>query len=252
MDTFDNATVPVTLTSPVTCDILIRSYYKDFAWLRQALHSVRRYCHSFSKIVVIVPQSSRAKLNWMGLSGDVTWSCPDYRDDYLGQQVTKLTADQFCEADYICHIDSDCIFHCNTTPNDLFRHGKPHIYMTQYEHLDPHTPWKSITERFLGRTVDLEFMRTPPYVFPRWIYGALRDYAQIRHGQSLEEYILQQPARGFSEFNALGAYAFHHHHEHFTWSEIGPDSLLQSPCRVYWSWGGMDEATLKEITALLQ
>ena len=70
----------------MTCDILIRSYYKDFGWLRYALRSIRKYCRGFSKVIVVVPKSSRQKLDWMGLAGDVTITCPNYRDDYLGPE----------------------------------------------------------------------------------------------------------------------------------------------------------------------
>jgi hypothetical protein len=91
---------------------------------------------------------------------------------------------------------------------DLFEQGKPRILMSAYQNLDPHIPWKSVIENFLQRQVEYEYMRTPPYTFPRWIYGALREHALRLHGVPLERYILSQPPRGFSEFNALGAYAF--------------------------------------------
>jgi hypothetical protein len=236
----------------MTCDILIRSYYKDFQWLSYALRSIRRYCRGFSKVVLVVPRASRRKLDWMGLAGDVTITCPDYPDDYLGQQVTKLTADLYAEADYICHIDSDCLFRQNTTPADLLEDGKPRILMTRYTDLDPHVPWKALTERFLGREVEFEFMRTPPYTFPRWIYSAFREHARFRHAMSLEQYIVAQPARGFSEFNALGAYAWHFHRECFQWVEVGRDPAPVEHCRVYWSWGGIDESIRSEMERLLR
>ena len=150
----------------MTCDILIRSYYKDLDWLHYALRSIRRHCRGFSRVVLVVPHSSRERLHWLGLAGDTIWSSPDYRDDYLGQQVSKLSADLYTDAEFVCHIDSDCMFYRDTTPADLFVQGKPRVLMTPYARLDPHVPWKGITEQFLGIPVEFEFMRTPPYVFP--------------------------------------------------------------------------------------
>ena len=234
------------------CDIFIRSYYKDFAWLRYALCSIRRYCHGFSNVVLVTPKSSRQKLDWARLAGDVTVTCPDYKDDYLGQQVTKLTADELSEAEFICHVDSDCVFRRPTTPADLFEATRPVVLMTAYRELDPHVPWQGITERLLQRQVLYEFMRTPPYTFPRWIYRAFREHVFALHGKSLEDYVLAQPHRGFSEFNALGAYAFLNHSDHFTWRDVGNDGSCEGPCRVFWSWAGIDETTKQEIETLLR
>ena len=235
----------------MNCDILIRSYYKDFGWLRYALRSIERYCRGFSRVIVVVPQSSRRKLDWMGLSGNVTITCRDYADDYLGQQITKLTADELTDADYICHIDSDCVFCQPTTPDDLFEQGKPRVLMAPYDRLDPHVPWKDITERFLCREVAYEFMRMPPYTFPRWIYGAFREHTRALHGRSAEHYILAQPPRGFSEFNALGAYAFYYHPQHFSWFDVSVGSPSAGHCRAFWSWGGIDDRIRQDIESLL-
>jgi hypothetical protein len=234
------------------CDIVIRSYYKDFQWLRYALRSIKRYCRGFSRVVLITPKSSQPKLDWMELGGDVTLTCPDYRDDYLGQQVTKLTADIFTSAEYICHIDSDCVFCRRTTPDDLFESEKPVVRMTSYDDLDPHLPWKELTEKLLQREIFYDFMRTPPYTFPRWIYKSFREHVLSKHSTSLESYILGQPYRGFSEFNALGAYAWLYYNDRFAWREIGPREGGDGPCRVFWSWGGIDDAIEREIKAILQ
>lgn len=233
------------------CDLFIRSYYKDFRWLQYSLRSIEKFCKGFSRVVLVVPESSRKKLDWMGLRGDVTITCPDYRDDYLGQQVTKLYADSFSDADFVCHIDSDCIFRRPTAPEDLFEQGKPRVLMTAYTNLDPHVPWKRVIEHFLLRQVEHEYMRTPPYTFPRWIYGALREHAFRLHQVPLDAYILSQLPRRFSEFNALGAYAFYHHHDSFTWLDVPSRLPLSTPCHVFWSWGGINHRVQQQIESLL-
>ena len=36
--------------------------------------------------------------------------CEEYEDDYIGQQIAKLNADNYTDAPLIAHIDSDCMF----------------------------------------------------------------------------------------------------------------------------------------------
>lgn len=235
----------------MNCDIFIRSYYKDFVWLRYALRSIEKFCKGFSRIIVVVPESSRQRLDWLGLARGEAIICPDYRDDYLGQQVTKLTADAFTSADFICHIDSDCVFRQPTRPQDLLEEGKPRVLMAPYSRLDPHVPWKPLVEGLLLQPVEYEFMRIPPYTFPRWLYQAFREHVALLHGRSLEDYVLNQPPRGFSEFNALSAFAFHYHASTFHWIDENNWPLQKHHCQVHWSWGGMDDKIKEQLEALL-
>src|SRR5947209_4154135 len=109
-----------------TCDLFIRSYWKDLEWLRFCLASIQRYCHGFRSVIVVVPRSTAPWLRRVSLPPHVRVEfCRDYPDDYLGQQVTKLLADNFSDADYICHVDSDCVFFRPTSPEDLIVDGKP-------------------------------------------------------------------------------------------------------------------------------
>lgn len=234
-----------------TVDIVIRSYYRDLSWARYCLASIERYCRGFRDVVLIVPRGSFEKLRWMGLEADRVEVCPDYPDDYLGQQVTKLYADEISDADFLCHVDSDCVFREPVTPGDLIDRGRPLVLMRAYDELDPHVPWKQVTQRFLGFEVAHEFMRRPPYTFPRWIYQRLREHAAAQHGTSLRTYVLNQPPRGFSEFNALGAFAYERRRDEFSWVDEAAPAVRFEPCRVFWSRAGVTRETRAEIDALL-
>jgi hypothetical protein len=180
----------------------------------------------------------------------VFW-CPNHRDDYLGQQVTKLYADRYSDADYICHVDSDCVFQRPTTPADLTVKGLPYVLMAPYARLDSHVPWRRLTEQFLGTPVAFEFMRRPPYTFPRWLYPQLRQWCQQQHATPLDRYVMGRPPRGFSEFNALSALAHSQHRDAFTWIDVTAQEPPPAPCRVYWSRMHPDAATDDEIRRLL-
>lgn len=120
---------------------------------------------------MVVPRSTEPWLRRTELPRNVRVEfCRDYQDDYLGQQATKLLADTFSDADYICHVDSDCIFFRPTSPQDFIVDGKPRVLMQSCELLAGHRPWQRPTEKFLGFPVFDDFMRQPPFTFPRWLY----------------------------------------------------------------------------------
>lgn len=238
----------------MTCDIFIRSYWKDFAWLELCLASIHRFCQGFRSAIVVVPRSSAPWLRqFPALRGEHRLEfCRDYRDDYLGQQATKLAADTLTDADFICHVDADCIFARPTTPEDLIVDGRPRVVMRSYDRLDRHWPWRRPTEAFLGWSITHDFMQRAPFTFPRWIYGELRAHSLAVHGVDLERYVTTRRPRGFSEFNALGAFARARHPERFVWLDDAAVAPGPAACRWYWSWERLDPRTRADIEALLR
>ena len=240
-----------------TCDLFIRSYWKDLEWLSYCLASIQKYCREFRSVIVVLPQSSAAWLRRMDLSAgssstDIRFAfCRDYPDDYLGQQATKMLADTFTDADYICHVDSDCVFRRLTTPNHLIDQDRPRVMKRSRDELGRHYPWREPTERFLGWTVRDDFMQQPPFTFPRWLYSGLREHAVLTHGVDMERYIEAQSERGFSEFNVLGAFAWQRHRERFIWVDIGSFPPIEPHCHWYWSWGGINDVIRSEILETL-
>lgn len=203
-------------------------------------------------MIVVFPRSSEPWVRRITLPSNVRIAfCRDYPDDYLGQQVTKLLADTFSGADYICHVDSDCVFCRATSPEHLIVAGRPRVLKRPCELLGRHYPWRKATERFLGWSITSDFMQHPPFVFPRWIYPELRTHALDVHGIDIEGYVTAQPAREFSEYNALGAFAWARHTESFEWVDTSKASPGEPHCRWYWSWGGLDDAIRAEIRGML-
>ncbi len=234
---------------PGTCDVFVRSYWRDFDWLPRCLEAIGAFARGFRETIVVVPRSSRSRLRKVALPPGVrVEACPDYRDDYLGQQVTKLTADSYTDADFVCHLDSDCILSRPVTPGDLIVDGAPVVATLPYAQLGRHWPWRGPTESFLLRTVEHDFMQRPPFVYPRWLYGELREFAQSGHGVDLETYVTSRPPRGFSEFNALGAFAEAEHPDRFAWVDASDCARF---CRWFWSWARADRDAQAEIDRIL-
>jgi hypothetical protein len=234
------------------CDLFIRSYWKDFDWLQFCLASIAGYCRGFRAVVLVLPQSSRPWLKRLDVPDDIRIEfCGNYRDDYLGQQASKLLADNFTDADYVCHVDSDCIFDRPTTPLDLMLDGRPRMLKRPSAQLGRAYPWRKPTEKFLGWSVTDDFMQQQPFLFPRWLYPAVRRHALAVHGCDIETYIESQPPRGFSEYNVLGAFAWAYHRERFAWIDTSRAPPGPPHCRWYWSWGGLDAGTAAEIRQII-
>lgn len=232
----------------MSCAIFIRTYWKDLDWLALCLRAIARHCQGFAEVVVAVPAASRPWLARQPLPAGIRLAgTPDYHDDYLGQQVSKLYADQFVNADFIAHVDADCMFRRAVSPDLLLPGGRPRIHTRPLAELGRHYPWREPVATFLGHGVDCDFMQQPPFVYPRWLYPALRGYCQDRHGRDMESYVMSRPPRGFSEFNVLGAYALRHHAAAFSFVPMGEAAAADAYCDWYWSWGGLTDDIRRRI-----
>ena len=233
---------------PISCDIFIRTYPGDYGWLKYCLQAINKYAKCFRKIWIVSPQDipfmDKPGYQWKQMNDET-------EDGYLAQQITKLYADVITDyqADYILHIDSDTLFTRPVTPQDFFLNDKLCWLFTPYTEVQ--TPWQPITEKFMGGNVKFEFMRRLPMMIPRWLYPRIREFCHKQHGIIISEYIRLQPNRAFSEFNALGAYAYKYHHDMFTWVNT-LDSLPQPVfARQFHSWAGVTPEIKSEIETIL-
>jgi len=199
----------------------------------------------------VVPERSAKRLGRWDLDADRIVVCEDFADDYLGQQVTKLHADLFTDAELIVHLDSDCVVRRPLRPVDLCDwRGRPRIAISPHSVFGGRGPWQRGTERLLGWPIHFDYMRRQPLAYPRWLYPALRRYAKLLHGVSLADYVLAQAPMDFSEFNGLGAFAHRHCPQQFAW-EVSPSSGYdESHARIFWSWEGITAASESELRGL--
>ena len=225
-------------------DILIRSYVGDFQWLGYALRSLHKRTKEFGQTHIVVPAGQTELLKHLTL--EKIYECPIYSDDYLGQQVTKMMADTYSNADYIMHVDSDLIFLQDVTPETFIVDGKPIIYYEPYSVVGME-PWYPIVSDVLGWNPEHEFMRRFPFLYPRWLYAELRQYLETRHCNTFENYVSRRPYRSFTEFNIIGEYAWKMHHDKFEWRNPHTDPTYVKQFR---SWDGIDSyiGELEELT----
>lgn len=245
------AEAPNENTAP-TCSIFVKTWAQDYPWLSYCLQSIAKFSQEFEIVIIVSSEAGIPNPDPTSFQ-EIILPEPAGSDGYLWQQIRKLHADLYTDSDFICTLDSDTIFTRAVTPQNYFTDGKIDWMMTPYSMVE--TPWKPITEKFLGRPVEFEFMRRAPVVLPRWIYEALRNFCVQQHGRTLEQYIIEQPHRAFSEYNAIGAFAYYFHHDKFNWINTGevPESewptltVLQKK-----SWDGLTPQIVAEFEEVLK
>jgi len=228
-------------------DILIVSYAKDFQFCEYNIRSIYKFCKGFRHLVLLVPTTDVAMFG--RLMKYSTEELPLIIKTYLvypgkgfnHHQIMKCYADVLCQdADFILHTDSDCMFTKPTTPSDYFVDGKPVLLMQKYEELEEKGAlhWKPQTERALGVSVDYEFMRRHPAVHYAITYSRLRNHIERTHATSFFNYVILQKneaLQGFSEFNALGAFA-HFSGMPYLWWNVSVTPPPDPHLIQFWSW----------------
>lgn len=224
----------------MSISLFVRSYPKDFEWLKLSIESMKKNLSGVEEKVLVIPWKSELPTEIESFFDVVVESfLYEHLDGYVAQQFDKLDAYKYVKYNHILYSDSDCIY---INPFDAKRMFNPHpvLGMTPYTELegsDGHI-WKSITENLLGFPVHYEFMRTFPIVHRK---ETLIDFAN-----AYPDLYKKVTGRNISEFNLLGAFAYHNQHPyHFT------ENIPKYPCKQYWSWSGLTEQERNEIEGLM-
>jgi len=234
----------------MTTDIFIRTYHKDIEWLNYALASIHKHVKGWRNIVITIPRGQGHLLSH--LTTEKVIEVEDMQDGYIGQQLTKMEAWRYTDAECVLFWDSDVIA---TEPIDIhgeyFKEGKPILYKTKYSSLQG-CPWQGITEKAVAFPVEWEYMRRMPILHKHATLWASCQFVEAKHSNTLAQYLEQQPHKAFSEFNVIGCIADNFASELYT--IIDTESIDMPPNKVYqgWSWGGITPEVMATINKALQ
>lgn len=243
----DSACSKPIVKTPIV-DIVIKTYPGDFEWLTYCLRSIQRFATGFRNVIVISPAGQQPPTGAV----ELTCGVHEHGEGYMYQQNVKLHADAFSNADYLCYMDSDTIFTRPVTPGDLIVEEKVRWLYTPYSSIDSGDgqTWKEPTSKVMMQPVPFEFMRRHPLVAPRWALEGFRQWMWKVHGVSLEHYILTQPGRSFSEWNALGAWLWFYHRDKVHWQNTDEDLGITYVHQSF-SWGGLSAAIRADLERAL-
>lgn len=209
-------------------DIFIKSYPKDYTLLKYALLSIQKYLSGYRKVILLIPNQGFNPEIPEDLNIEIKF-VREYGNGYLYQQWCKISASNHSDADYILFADSDCIFDKPTNVLDLVK-NKPQILYTDYSKVGDAICWKEPTDKFMNEPQQYEFMRRLPLVYHT---STLRTINELE--PNLESIIMNSDR--FSEFNAMGAWAFRHESEKYNFINTDEWSYSEPISVQLWSHG---------------
>src|SRR3990167_2494753 len=208
--------------------ILIVTHAKDKEWLEPCLKSIFMFCFGFHEVVVALQNRDKAELFPILTRYPVkSWGFDEIEGHgFNHHQAVICMADQICEdADLILHVDVDCIFIRNTSPQEYIKDNKPILIIRDFEWFRTrHTGaygWKHATESAFGFPVTRETMRRFPIVHSRHVYAPMRSHIESVHKKPFLDFMIShQDRHGISDFNLLGSFAFHKFHDLYSWYDL--------------------------------
>jgi hypothetical protein len=227
----------------MTTDILIRTYSKDLQWLAHALRSIQMNVTGYRQIIVAIPDASLLS----HLTAETVIQVEDLPDGYIGQQLTKMEAWKYTDADAVVFWDSDVIATEPVDVSEWFVDGQPLVWKTRYASIN--APWQKMTEKAVGFPVEWEYMRRMPLVYRTDTLRRCCEFMEQLHGKPLKNYLKLVPHREFSEFNVLGAYAEMYEEDEYAFIDTETVTMPKNKLRQFWSWGGITDEVLAEINS---
>jgi len=210
------------------------SYDKDLEFLKYNLKSIKKYCQGYHKNIVLLDdndrdcEKTREYLHEIGQPYFFKKGSKHIKHGYVRQQYIKFFCDQYMpeNAEFVCHVDSDNIFYKNHSPEIWFKNEKPTMLRTPYELIFRNLNkkgestcaferWRDLTSEAIGIDVDCEYMRGMPFVYPIQLFKECREHIEETHKCSFLDYLKDKET--ISEYNILGAYAYHFKKDYFHW-----------------------------------
>jgi hypothetical protein len=235
-------------------DLFIVTYGADAVWLKYCLATAHKHLTGHREVVVVAPSGEK----------EIEHTCHQY-----GARFSPIM-----DPDWICYIDSDCVFTHPVSVNDLFVNDRPILCFDGWEADHTHQ-WREGTERALGQKIELNYMRRHGMCYKPEHLHTLKDHLADTHQTDPYRYILEQwneedewfPERSggkmwqpfgkpkFSEFCLMGAWVWNNYPQDFCWWRIDdfgwPGKRRHSWCKQYWSHGEVTPEIQEELDKFL-
>jgi hypothetical protein len=234
-----------------TIDILIVSFAGHFPWLRYALKSIEKFATGFRQVKVLIPSEDLAAMNPILSEFSEHKGIPIrvqcFQDwpgkGFLRHEHVIMCSDEFTDADFVCHIDSDCMFTEPVTPDDYFVNGKPVLVHASFHWLVTEQQanlgmWQVAVERAVGWITTEETMRRHPAVHYRKTYQKARECIEAHTMKPCADYIWaceNSFPQSFAEFPTLGAVAWKFFHEDYHWLNQEKGEWPHGKLTQFWS-----------------
>jgi hypothetical protein len=216
--------------------IITVSYDKDLEFLKYNLKSIKKFCKGYYENIVVIYDynndcvETQQYLDSVGQKYFINYESNHISNGYIRQQYIKLHSEKYVSnnSDYICHVDSDNIFISEHEPTVYFKDGLPVVGIMKWADM-PQQIFKPYTDKALGFESDYNFMRRLPLVYHKNLFKQFRNHIENKHGELLNYMKLLD---NFSEFNALGAFAYKFQKEAYYWIDTHKQQDLWEKLKV--------------------
>lgn len=248
------------------------TYAKDLPFFEASLNSYVKFASGFSYTKVIVPNPDVAAFRRLC---DPHGVCVVGIDEPEGKGMVMHMAMQMLgdthfppDADFIFHIDADCVFHQRATPIDWVADGqKPILPFRDFDTLLQRPVerdemmtfmgytgrtidfnrgaylWKFAADFALGFPVIRQTMTRMPMVHHRKVYAQARDIIERRFETDIISHICagrNEWPQQFCEFETLGAVAHRYFNDEYHWVDVTRQGVPLNKVTQTWSHGGLD------------
>lgn len=234
----------------MNCDILIVSCAKHFPWLRFCLRSIERFASGFRQVKVLIPNEDLDAINPVLAEACNYKGIPirvQMYDDWPGKGFLRhehviMCSDEFTDADFVCHVDSDCMFTEPVSPADYFVNEKPVLVHASFHWLVTKqqanlSMWQVAVEKAVGWVPTQETMRRHPAVHYRKTYAKTRECIEAHTRMPCADYIKSgrnEFPQEFAEFPTLGAVAWKFFHIDYHWLDQEKGEWPHSKICQFW------------------
>lgn len=183
--------------------LFIRSYWKDIDWLKLSLETIFRYAKGFDQLIITFPMENI--IHFSINIGPVLNRCPfpytlqpvpkHLSDDYIGQQETKLKADQWAGADgWITYLDSDLMLTGLLNASDLFHRPNGAVNPRWIELSAEQEGWTSEQAEAKRAEMQAEIDKLPAVpIWPYTPYEALAEDKNVMAWKPITEKFMGEP-----------------------------------------------------------
>lgn len=192
-------------------EIMIVTHRRDMDFLHYCVQSIKKYARGFVGTTIVVPKVDRHHFRWTEGDGFklIGMDEPPGKG-MMAHEVAICRADEYCpEADAILHLDADCMFWHQATPNDFMDGDRIRMLCERYSEItNPNRHiWKEVVKRSSGMTVYNDTMLRHPQVYARDVYPRTRLIVEQHTGTPFDQYVLSCESgfpQGFCEHVLLG------------------------------------------------
>lgn len=243
-------------------DIVMVSCKRDLPWLHYSVRLILKYWTPRPRIIVRLDEDCREALVETWAEDIEVYYVKPWPDGYTFQMYTKMTADDFTDAELIILWDSDVMLTGPANLGWICWEGKPIIEYQEWSEVQSVSEkiWRGPTSLMMGMDLDREYMCGVPFIYWRETFAKCRYQIARTHRRSFFDCIysnqpfspqtfMTHPMK-LADFEALGLCAAKLEPDRYTFRH-NRDRPRDWPFELFWSHGGLTDATRTSLNALL-